>query len=76
LKIDEAKAECDRWFASIQRQKEKALALQNLARERREGKWTDEEARHKMRQIDGAGLTVYDGANLERAVRVLLKHVR
>ena len=76
MNLDEAKAECERWFASIQRQKDKSVALQNLARERREGKWTDEEARRKVRQIDGPGITVYDGANLEKAVRVLLKHVR
>jgi hypothetical protein len=34
-----------------------------------------EEGKRRQRQIDGCGVTVYDGANLEKAVRVLLKHV-
>lgn len=76
MKLDEAKAECERWFAYLQRQKDKSLAVQKLAARVRAGEITPDEAQRKLRSIDGAGLTVYDGANLERAVRVLLKHVR
>lgn len=76
MKLDEAKAECERWFADIQRQKDKSLALQKLAAQRRAGEITDDEAQRKLRSIQGAGITVYDGTNLEKAVRVLLKHVK
>ena len=74
MKIAEAKAECERWLAYLKIQEAKSLALQQLAAERRAGTCSDDELRRRKRAIDG-GVTVYDGANLERAVRTLLKHV-
>lgn len=74
MKLPEAKAECERWFAYLERQKERSVELQRLASERRAGTCDDAEMRRRMARIDG-GVTVYDGANLAEAVRVLLKHV-
>ena len=73
--IDDAKTECKRWFAYLDRQKEKSLAMQKIAADRRSGTIDQEEGRRRVRALDSAP-TVYDGANLERAVRLLLKHVK
>lgn len=75
MKLPEAKAECERWFASLQRQKDKAVAMQQIASARRLGEIDEAEGRRRVRALDGCSVTVYDGANLEKAVRVLLKHV-
>ncbi len=74
MKLDEAKAECARWLAYLKRQEEKSLAMQKIASERRQGLIDETEGRRRVRALD-SGLTVYDGANLSKAVRVLLKHV-
>lgn len=74
MKLDEAKAECARWFAYIDRQRERSIGLQKLAADRRAG-LDDAEKDRRLRAIDRS-VTVYDGANLEQAVRVLLKHVK
>lgn len=74
MKLDEAKAECERWLARCDRQREKSLSLQVLARDRREGRCDADEARRRMQEIDRAGVQVYDGANLETAIRTLLRH--
>lgn len=76
MKLDEAKAECERWFANLDRQREKTKAMQQLATDRREGRCDEEEGRRRLRQLDSPGVTVYDGAKLERAVKVLLKHLK
>jgi hypothetical protein len=76
MKLDEAKTECERWFAYLQRQKDKSVALQKIASARRTGEIDEQEGRRRVRQLDGCGVTVYDGANLEKAVRVLLKRAR
>lgn len=75
MKLDEAKAECERWFAYLQRQRDKAIAMQKIAAARRLGEIDEAEGRRRVRALDN-GVTVYDGASLEKAVRVLLKHVR
>lgn len=74
MTLTEAKAECERWFAYLKRQEEKSLALQKLAAARRTGEIDEQEGHRRLRAIQGSP-TVYDGANLERAVRVLLKNV-
>jgi hypothetical protein len=75
MELHEAKAECQRWFDYLQRQDDKSKAIQALASERRKGTIDELEARRRLKQID-SGVTVYDGANLEKAVRVLLKNLR
>jgi hypothetical protein len=76
MKISEAKAECERWFAHLDRQREKTKAMQQLAADRRNGLCDTIECRRRLRALDGPGVTVYDGAKLERAVKVLLKNVK
>ncbi len=71
VKLLEAKQECQRWFDYLQRQVDKSKAIQELASERRKGTIDEHEARRRLQQID-LGVTVYDGANLEKAVRVLI----
>ena len=73
MKLDEAKAECERWFAYLRRQKDKSVAMQKIASARRLGEIDEQEERRRVRALD-SGITVYDGANLEKAVRVLLKY--
>lgn len=74
MKLQEARAECERWFAYLRSQKYKSENLQRIASRRLSGEITLDEARLEMRKID-SDVTVYDGANLEKAVRVLLKHI-
>lgn len=74
MKLPEAKAECERWFAYLQRTKDKAAAMAKIAAMRRGDEIDEEEGRRLVRALD-SGVTVFDGANLEKAVRVLLKHV-
>lgn len=73
MTLEEAKIECERWLAYLNAQKEKSHALQRLASDRRAGRCSDHEMRGRKSQIDGSGVTVYDGGNLEKAVRILLK---
>jgi hypothetical protein len=74
MTLAQAKAECERWFEYLARQQLKSSRMQNIASLRRLGKIDEDEARRRVRALD-QGVTVYDGANLEKAVRVLLKHV-
>jgi hypothetical protein len=74
VKLAEAKTECERWFAYLQRSKDKAIAMQEIAGARRRGEIDEQEGRRRVRALDN-GVTVFDGANLEKAVRLLLKHV-
>ena len=75
MTLDEAKSECGRWFGHLKYREDQAAALQRLAADRRRGICDAKEGERRRREIQGNGVTVYDGANLEDAVRVLLKHV-
>lgn len=76
MKLTEAKAECERWFAYLDRQREKSLSLQKLATQVRSGEITSDEAQRKMRTLDGNAPVVFDGARLEQAVKLLLKNLK
>jgi hypothetical protein len=76
MKLAEAKAECERWFAYLQSQKDKSLALQKIASERRSGLIDHAESQRRIRSIDNCSVRVFDGADLEKAVRVLLKNLK
>lgn len=76
MKLAEAKEECARWFAYLDRQREKSLAVQRIATEVRTGEITSDEGKRKLRALDGASVTVYDGARLEQAVKLLLKNLK
>jgi hypothetical protein len=76
MKLEEAKAECERWFAYMKRQEDKSIAIQKIAADRRAGRCTEDEGRRRLRSIDNCSVTVYDGANLREAVRCLLAHVQ
>jgi len=73
MTLVEAKAECERWLAHLKRQEEKSIAIQKIAADRRSGKYDAAEAHRRLRAIDNCSVTVYDGARLADAVRVLLK---
>jgi len=75
MKLEEAKAECQRWLDYLERQKAKSLAMQQIAKDRREGKYDEMEAHRKMRAFD-RGPVVYDGARLAEAVKFLMKVVK
>jgi len=72
--LDEAKAECERWFVYLQTQEDKSIALQKLTGERRTGRCNAVDGERRRQEIQGNGLTGYDGADLQDAVRILLKH--
>ncbi len=76
MKMAEAKAECERWFAYLDRQRDKSLALQKIASRVRSGEITSDEGRREIRNIDGRAPVVYDGARLEQAVKLLLKNLK
>jgi hypothetical protein len=73
MKAPEAIEICEQWFAYIERQKQRAIKMQELATMARNGQ--QEEAQRRMRQMDRS-VTVYDGATLEPAVRHLVKLAR
>ena len=75
MTLDEAKEECERWFDYLKSQEDKSIALQRLAADRRSGRCDAKECQRRMAEIQGNGLTVYDGANLHDAVKTLLRHV-
>lgn len=74
MKIDEAKAECQRWLDYLDREKERSVAMQGLASERRQGLIDEAEGRRRLRALDN-GVKVYDGAKLAEAVKLLLRSV-
>lgn len=76
MRIDEATAECERWLAYLGRERDKTKALQLLAADARAGRKTRQEIDREMKQINGLSPTVYDAAELERAVSTLLKQVK
>lgn len=75
MKLEQAKAECERWFAHMQREEDKSIALQKLASDRRMGRCSAEEGKRRRGIIMGPSPAVYDGANLADAVKTLLKYV-
>jgi hypothetical protein len=72
MKIDEALEICEGWFAYIERQKERSVEMQRLASLARTH---PEAAQKRLRQMDNS-VTVYDGARLEPAVRLLVQLAR
>lgn len=75
MKLAEAKVECERWFAYLDKQREKCEAVQKIAARVRSQEITSDEGQRELRKLDSRSVTVYDGARLEQAVKVLLKHV-
>ena len=76
MSLEDAKKECERWFAYLERQKNKSLTLQRIAAQVRCGEITTEDAQKQIRAIDNNSVIVFDGAQLEVAVKVLLKHIK
>lgn len=66
---------CEGWFRHLDRQRNKARQMAELATLARTGPEGQKEAKQRMRQIDRQP-KVYDGARLEPAVRHLLRMVR
>lgn len=73
MKTAEALEICDSWFAYLERQKQKAIRVQELSAMALRGQ--PEEAQRLLRQLDKS-VTVYDGATLLPAVKHLVKLVR
>ena len=71
MNTDEAVQIVNRWFAYLEQQKAKAARIQELARL---AKTDPKEAQHQMRQMDKQP-HVFDGAELEPAVRELLTEI-
>lgn len=72
MTLAEARTECERWLAYLAQQETRAIAMQKLASERRRGACSDAEVVPRLAAID-RDITVYDGARLADAVRVMLK---
>lgn len=77
MNLSEARVECERWLAYLERQKAKAVAMQQLASDRRSGKCSEDEGRRRLAALDDrCSVTVYDGARLAEAVRLLLAQTK
>lgn len=72
MPLAEAIAEARRWFAYLDREREKTAALVKLAGQRRRGEIDEQEARRQMHRLCPPGHTVYSGEELERAVRTMV----
>ena len=68
---EEAVAECNRWLAHLEGQKAKSIRMQELAAMARQGPEQQKQAQRELHQMDRQP-KVYDGANLEKAVKALL----
>jgi hypothetical protein len=75
MRLPDAVAECERWLAHLEAQRQRSLKLQKLASDRRLGSVNKDEALRRMNEIDGS-IKVYDGAKLADAVGVLLAAVK
>ena len=73
MNLSEARHECRRYLHHNEIQRRKAEALTKLASDRRAGRVSAAEARKRLNEISGPSPTVYDGAQLEKAVEVMLK---
>ena len=76
MTLDEAKTECERWLAHLDRQRHKSVEMQKIASGRRAGEIDLEQAHHRIRALDNRSVTVFDAARLEQAVRLILKKLR
>lgn len=72
MTLDEAKAEGQRWLDYLKRQEEKSTAIQNIAGAVRRREIDFAEGRRQLRALDNCSVTVYDGARLADAVRLLI----
>jgi hypothetical protein len=70
---DEAIEVCNDYLAYLDRQRERSLKVQQLARMSREGQ-TDE-AKRQLRQLDQSSVVVFDAGKLEPAIKLLIKLV-
>lgn len=75
MNLADAKTECQRWLAYLDRQRERSIAIQQIAADRRNGLCTYEDGQKRLRKID-SGVTVFDGAKLAEAVKFLLTKVQ
>ena len=73
MKLAEALAVCDDWFAYLERQRARSVEIQRLAALART---EPDEAKRRLRAIDMASVTVFDGGRLEPAVRHLVDLAR
>jgi hypothetical protein len=73
MNLHEARRECQRWLAYLDAQREKTEAMTRIAADRRAGRYDVTEARRRISALD-QGVKVYDGADLAKAVRVMLKN--
>lgn len=70
---DEAIEECERYLAHLDRQRERSIKVQQLAKMSREG--NGDEARRQLRQLDQSSVVVFDAGKLEPAIKLLIKLV-
>lgn len=76
MNLADARTECQRWLDHLERQKERSVAIQKIAAERRTGKIDHAEGQRRLRAIDNCSVTVFDGARLAEAVTFLLKYTK
>jgi hypothetical protein len=76
MKLVDAIAECERWLAHLESQRQRSFELQKIAAECRSGNIDGDEARRRKRTLDNSSVTVYDGAELAKAVAALIVAVR
>ena len=74
MKLQDAKQECERWLSYLEAQKERSIATQKIASDVRKGVLSSDDGKRALRRLDNAP-TVYDGAKLADAVRLLLRQV-
>lgn len=73
MTLNEARAECKRYLDYLERQRTMANAMLRLASDRRKGICDDAERDRRLAEIQGHNLNVYNGAELEKAIIVLLE---
>lgn len=73
MTMDEAKDEGRRWLDYLKRQEDKSVAIQKIAGSVRRGDIDSAEGKRQLRAIDDrCSVTVYDGARLAEAIKVLI----
>lgn len=66
---------CENWFARLDKQRSDSQQLQEIAAKRRKGEMTYAEAELAVKRITGYSPTMYDGGQLEIAVKRLIEEI-
>lgn len=76
MALNQAVIEGERWLANLATQEQNSIRLQQLASARRAGTMDEQTVRRELALVMDRSPTIFDGAELARAVRTLIDFVK